>query len=367
MTVRKLLIASQKSGVGTTTTAISLATAAAQAGLRVLLIDADPVGNIAGSLDAAGRGRRRPLRDLGLNREGGLWGDVLPGLDLLSPYDEGLCSNADLEMLLGALGADRLADRYKLVILDSSPFLGDRPRHLLCHCDEFILVMRAEPLAFRTLPLFFETVKTIQREDGGVALRGILLTLPITGRWETDLRRYLGSRAFAQTIPHDPDLERDFSLAALNGQSPAALQYQELVSSLELTASTPVLAGKAGSQREAPALAGVGSGGPSRRALPRRSGSSDGRLRRSRGQAAATLPAQRRKGGKAAAPIRPWHMWIGAGMLSGTVLGSVRSPEYLLPCAVGLATTAGVVLALQVMGRSEAARRTRQPADQPKS
>jgi chromosome partitioning protein len=367
MTVRKLLIASQKSGVGTTTTAIRLATAAAQAGLRVLLIDADPVGNIAGSLDAAGRGRRLPLRGLGIEREGGLWGDVIPGLDVLSPYDEGLCSNADLEALLEALGSERLADRYQLVILDSSPFMGERPRHLLRHCDEFILVMRAEPVAFRTLPLFFETVKAIQREDGGVALRGILLTLPITGRWETDLRRYLGSRAFAQTIPHDPDLEQSSSPAALGGQSPAALQYQELVSCLELTASTPVLAGKAGSHREAPALAGVGSEGPARRGTARRGGRSDGSLRRSRGQGTATLPARRRKGGRAPAPIRPWHMWIGAGMLSGTVLGSVRSPEYLLPCAVGLATTAGVVLALQVMGRSEAARRAGQPAEQPKS
>jgi chromosome partitioning protein len=49
--VRKLLIAGQKSGVGTTTTAVNLATATAKAGARVLLVDADPVGCISAALE----------------------------------------------------------------------------------------------------------------------------------------------------------------------------------------------------------------------------------------------------------------------------------------------------------------------------
>jgi hypothetical protein len=40
-------------------------------------------------------------------------------------------------------------------------------------------------------------------------------------------------------------------------------------------------------------------------------------------------------------------------MLGGTVLGSVRAPEHVLPCAVGLATTAGFVLAMKLIGGSD--------------
>jgi cellulose biosynthesis protein BcsQ len=355
--------------VGTTTTAIHLAAVAARAGCRVLLIDADPVGCIGSALDAGQRGQRHELRALGLDRPGGFWSDVIPGLDVLSPFDEGLGADDDQEALLGALAAGRRS--YQCVIVDSAPFMGERPRHLLRQCDELLLVMRAEPVAFRTLPLFFETVKAIEREDGGVSLRGILLTQPAPGKWETDLRRYLGSRACAQTIPHDPEADQVLALTTATSTSPAALQYQELCAALELTTAELAVAGNART-KPAPLVAASASG---RRSASSRNGT-DGSLRRGRPQAPvavsgaaarpATRPTPRARRRKAprrhTSSLRPWHMWIGAGMLSGTFLGSVRSPEYVVPAAVGLATTAGVVLVMQLLGSSEPRQSLRRPA-----
>ena len=40
-----------------------------------------------------------------------------------------------------------------------------------------MLIIRAEPMAFRTLPVFLQMIKAVQG-DGGVQMRGILLTLP---------------------------------------------------------------------------------------------------------------------------------------------------------------------------------------------
>jgi chromosome partitioning protein len=374
--VRKLLIASQKSGVGTTTTAINLAAATAHAGARVLLIDTDPVGCIGMTLDVQRRGRRRDLRDLGIDLPGGLWSDVFPGLDVLAPYDEGLAANEHQEALLEALDA-KGPGRYRCVVLDSSPFMGERPRHLLRHCDEFILVMRAEPVAFRTLPLFFETLKAVQREDGGVALRGILLTQPVEGKWELDLRRYLGSRVFSQTIPKDPDVDQAMAqggaVTSLNPGSPAAVQYLELVNALELTSTAPVLAGRARSHQLVGAHAEAAAAGP--RGRPSRG--SEASLRRGPTHEPAAPPPARvlqRAGGapagrrgrrrKRAGSIRPWQMWIGAGLVGGTFLGSLRSPEYIWPCAVGLVTATGVALALQLVVGSDKARS--RPAEVPR-
>jgi chromosome partitioning protein len=365
VTVRKLLLASQKSGVGTTTTAINLAAATAQAGARVLLIDADPVGSISAALDVAQRGRRCELRELGINLPGAMWRDVLPGLDVLCPFDEGLCRDEDLEAVLA--GLEGAKGDYRCVLVDTSPFMGDRPRHLLRHCDEFVLVMRAEAVAFRTLPLFFETVKAIQSEDGGVALRGILLTQPAPGKWELDLRRYLGSRAFPKTIPSDPEVEKSAAngrpLMVHNAQTPAARLYQELGSSLELATAAPLLAGKAtGRETARPDVSG-------RRSLPRPGQEPDPGLKRTRSRPVVAVPAgdarnavagpSRGKAVRKRGQIRPWQMWIGAGMVSGTFLGSVRSPEHILPCAVGLATTAGFVLAMKFIGKPEKAKKKR--------
>src|SRR5262245_59721488 len=92
----------------------------------------------------------------------------------------------------GHPGTLRLPDRQHL------PFLGPTPGPLLATCDEFVLVMRAEPTASRTLPAFLELVQRARGQGPSLTLRGILLTLPggenSGGRWERELRGHFGSR-----------------------------------------------------------------------------------------------------------------------------------------------------------------------------
>ncbi|HTU17747.1 MAG TPA: ParA family protein [Gemmataceae bacterium] len=242
--MRKLLVASQKAGVGKTTTSMNLAAAAARTGTRVLLLDADPLSNISTALNLAMNPHRRPLRQAGIDLPGVLVSNIVPRLDVLSPYEEGSCSDDDFDRLLRVLAAPATQQCYGCLIVDGPPFLGGNPSQLIGSCDDFLLVMRAEALAHRTLPAFLELVQRSSRAGHALPMRGILLTLPEGEepgfRWERELRGRFGARVLAEVIPHDRSIEealRDGRIGShLHPDSPAGRQYHQLVVKLGLSA-----------------------------------------------------------------------------------------------------------------------------------
>jgi chromosome partitioning protein len=425
--VRKLLIASQKSGVGKTTTAINLAAVTALQGARVLLVDFDPVSTVSQALSLSSHRTRRPIRELGLDVRGDVCCDIVPGFDVISPYEEGIGSVQDLDKLLDFLNSDKIEGRYQCILFSAEPFIGARPRALLRCCREVLLVLRAEEVAFRTLPLFLEQVKIMDREDG-VGLRGILLTLPEEGRWEADLRRYLGSKALRQTIPNDPEVPRAESagvaITVANPTSPAAREFLALSADLDLARDIPLPAraepptytnptptdrrptlakGKTGSsavlarpplRRDPPPPPRDRSEGVSRPAARQRlpeNPTPRSVSPRSREALAARRAAMLERHGAPideppmATPVfpqppvpqgngpsppargllRPWHFWFGAAVLFGVFLGSVGIPKQFLPIGVGVATGAAVVLVLRIIMTSDAAEVRRARRDDP--
>lgn len=242
--MRKLLVASQKGGVGKTTTSMNLAAAAAHSGTRVMLLDADPVSNISTALNLAEHPHRQSLRQAGIDLPGVLVTNFVPGLDVLSPYEGGRCSDQDLDRLLQVLSDAALHDCYGCMIVDVPPFLGAKPEQLLGSCDELLLVMRAEALAYRTLPAFLELVQRSSPEGKPIPLCGILLTLPEGEepgcRWERELRGRLGVRILSEVIPHDETIVKALRVGQISSHlhpdSPAARQYRQLVGRLGLAA-----------------------------------------------------------------------------------------------------------------------------------
>lgn len=420
--VRKLLVASQKSGVGKTTTAINLAAVTATNGSRVLLVDVDPVGTVSMALNLIAHKQRKKLRDCGFDLEGEVCCDVASGLDVISPYDEGIGSEDDLASLLQFLGSETIKNHYDCIIFNAPPFVCDRPKALLEYCGEILLVIRAEELAFRTLPLFLEMAKAMEREDG-VGLRGILLTLPEAGQWENDLRRYLGSKAFPQTIPNDPEVPRaeskGLAITVADAESPAAREFFALSSILDLAHDVPLPL-----QQSAPPMYESSAGG-SGRTVRRKSGGSSAVLarptrRRDRsgpvsppetGNDATRPPTPQRRPGystrwwatsertrsshgsrraatqgpqnntlaqtppppentplpspsPAPAPstkrlLRPWHYAIAGSIGLGILLGAAPAAKDFLPVAVGVATAAVAVLVVRLLMTSEAAEKKR--------
>jgi chromosome partitioning protein len=257
--VRKLLVASQKSGVGKTTTSMNLAATAAASGARVLLLDADPLSTITAALNLAEQPRRQSLRQAGFDLPGVLVSDFVPGLDILSPYEDGRCSDGDLDELLRLITAPACQEGYSCLIVETPPFLGANPTQLLSVCDEFVVVMQAEAMAYRTLPAFLELVQRSRGENQKVPMRGILLTLPQGempgGRWERELRGRLGNRILPHVVPYDEAVEKALQahqiVSTVEPEAHAAGAYRSLVASLGLAAERQPKAERA----ESPLLA----------------------------------------------------------------------------------------------------------------
>jgi cellulose biosynthesis protein BcsQ len=222
---------------------MNLAAATALTGTRVLLLDADPLSNISTALNLAEHPRRLLLREQGIDLPGLLVCDLIANLDVFSPYGEGPCTDEDFARLLRALATPPAQQCYGCTIVDVPPFLGGSAAQLIASCDDFLLVMRAEEMAHRTLPAFMELVQRSSRAGHALPMRGILLTLPEGEepgcRSERELRGRFGSRVLAEAIPFDDSIGKALRAGRIGSQlypdSPASRQYHQLAEKLGLS------------------------------------------------------------------------------------------------------------------------------------
>lgn len=362
---------------------MNLAAVTAMNGTRVLLLDADPLSNISTALNLAVHPQRRPLRQSGIDLPGILLANFIPGLDVFSPYDEGLCTDEDFAQLLRTLAAPVVRECYGCIIIDAAPFLGGSAAALLPSCDHFLLVMRAEAMAYRTLPAFLELVQRSSPDGRALPMRGILLTLPEGENpgchWERELRGRFGTRVLPEVIPHDESIPAALRSGQISSHahpdSPAGQQYHQLAAKLGLaTESHPSLeeeqilqalreASSEASRNEG-AGASAGSSVPAARPLPlptrdtpthrqRRLGRSGESLRPARSEralapaaspASAPIPSMATRDQTAHALAQLWPLWILFGAVLGGGLRLLPLSPALLPFLIGLGAALIVVV-----------------------
>ncbi len=187
-----LVIASQKGGVGKTTVALNLAFAMARRGWSTLLADCDPqgcvglslqgkVGELAGLAECL-RGER--------TFESVLCATRLPELTLLpagKTRPEELATGEtpfDNHTALGRVLAEA-KEQFKLVLLDTSSGLFGASQAALRSADHVVLVVQAEPLSLRGLPLQLDLLHQLRAKGLGIGIAGVMLSMVQTRNAES--------------------------------------------------------------------------------------------------------------------------------------------------------------------------------------